>query len=375
MASNKPLVDRTEAVYRQLRSLRRRFRVGGWLAMIVLGAILGYLLFALPLGYGWISEFRNPELIVSVVSQMADQQIPAVRRMAEDQVNQNASVWAEQASEQVLAQVAPMRKQIESLALQKSEEAIAKIDVLGEKKFRELLEQNRETVQTAIEQLKNDEDISEGAVIALQEAVEREFQIGADSQVDALVAIVSDINANMDQLASNEKLTREQKAERRVLTLMRRIHSDRFGDMTAEDIADAIPLDVVANYAEEQEAKELKKDLKKASAEVAEMAPVKDEAAEKPAAKPEEKAADKPKEEAKAEEKPAAKPEEKAKAEEKPAAKPEEKAKAEEKPAAKPEEKAKAEEKPAAKPEEKAKDAPAKEDKPAEKPEEKKDAS
>lgn len=389
MASTQTLADRTEAVYRELRSMRRRFSLGAWITLIVGGLLLLLVVGYFSYGYSEISSFRDPELIVSLVGDMADQQIPALKKMAEDQVNQNATVWAEQASQQVLAQVEPLRKHIESLALQKSDEAIAKIDVVGEKKFREMLEQNRETVQNAINQLKNNEEISEGAVIALKEAVEKEFQIDSDSQVDALVTIVSDVNANMEKLAAGEDLTREQRAERRVLMLARRIHVDRFGDMKLEHISETMP--VVNELVEDFETKRLQKEAKEASANVPEAEAFEMVAAEetvattpkeKEEAATEEKASDKPKEEAK----PAEKPEEtkKAAAEEKPADKPKEEAKATEKPedtSAKESKPAKkAEEKPDDKPKEEAKsaekkeDMPAEEDKPAEETEEKKDA-
>ncbi len=355
MASNQPLVDRTEAVYRELRSMRLRFRLGAWITLIVGGLLLMLVTVYFSYGYSEVSSFRDPELIVSLVGDMADQQIPTMRKLAQDQVDQNATAWAEMASEQVLTQVGPIREQIETLALQQSDEAIAKINVIGEKKFREILAQNRDTVQDAIDQLKDNQDVSEGAVIALQEAIEKEFLIDADSQVDALVTIVSDTNANMEELVTGENLSREQRAERRVLMLARRLHVDRFGDMSVKDISDSIAPSVVGDLVEEAETQRLRNQAEEASADAAdEMAAVDTAVAEKPEEK----------KEAPAEEKPADKPKEEAK----PAEKADAPAK-EAKPAAKPEEKkeAPAKEKPA--------DEPKEEAKPAEKPEEKKEAS
>ena len=382
MASNQPLVDRTEAVYRELRSMRRRFRLGAWTTLIVGGLLLVLVTFYFSYGYSEVSSFRDPELLVSLVGDMAEQQIPAMRKMAQEQVDQNADAWAEMASKQVLAQIGPARKQIESLALQKSDEAIAKINVIGEKKFREILAQNRDTVQNAIDQIKADEEVSDGVVLALQEAIEKEFKIDADSQVDALVTIVSDINANMEELVAGENLTREQRAERRVLMLARRIHVERFGDMSAEDFAGTVP--VVNELVEDFETKRLRSQAKEASADAAAEMPATPKEEAKPAEKVEAPAKeDKPAEKAEekkedpAEEKPADKPKEEAK----PAEKAEAPAK-EDKPEVKAEEKKKApaEDKPADKPKEETKpaekpDTPAKEDKPAEKPEEKKEAS
>jgi hypothetical protein len=388
MSSNQSLADRTEAVYRELRSLRRRFRVGAWITLIVGGLLLLLVATYFYIGYREISSFRDPELIVSLVGDMVDQQIPALRQTAEDQVKANAPVWAEQASQQVLAAIPPLRQQVETLALQKSDELINKINTVGEEQFRRVLDQNRATVQNAIDQLKRDEEISEGIVIALQEAVEREFQIDADNQAAALVAVVSDMNANMEKLVAGEDLTRQQKAERRALMLAKRFHADRLGGMTVNDLSGSLP--VLNNMVQEMEQKQLRKDqaevAKEAGDQLVEVVKTKGQNGEeseekKEAAAEEEKPADKPEEAAK----PADKPEEKKEAtaeEKKPADKPEEAAK----PADKPEEKKEAaaeEKKPADKPEEAAKPADkpeekkeaAAEEKPADKPEEKKNES
>jgi hypothetical protein len=244
-------------------------------------------------------------------------------------VNTNASTWAEQASKQVLAEIPPARKQIEQAALTQADKMIAQIDVLGEKQFRKIVDENRATVQQAIDQLKNDEEISEEVVQGLQLALEKELQIDAASQGDAVRTIVSDLREAIEKLHAGENLSAEQQAERRVLMLARRWQMETIGDVNYKEL----DLSVVKELAGEHENKRLRK-------ETAELGVDSSDASAAPA-NPDAK----PAEEMKVEAKPAAKPEEK-KAEEKPADKPEE--------AAKPEKKeAPAEEKPAAKPEEK----------------------
>ena len=396
MSSNKSLTDRTEAVYRELRSMRWRFRLSAWITLIVGGLLLLLVAFYFSFGYSKISELKDPELIVSLIGQMADDQIPILRQNIESQVEQNASTWAQQASDQVLGAIPRVREEIEKLALQQSNEVIARINMVGEEKFREILNQNRDAVQTTIDELKKGETAPDDTMLILQHALEKEMQIDAKNQAEALRVMVTDLNASMEKLQAGEDLNREQRAERRALMLARRLQMRHLGDFKAEEIAGALPM--VGDIAEDFEARRLKKEAKEVSATAVSdpEAPAKatdkeaskkpeakqDKAAEdKPAAKPEEaaKPAPKPEEKAKAEEKSAAKPEEAAKpadkpeekkeaaAEEKPADKPEEKAA---KPADKPEEKKKAaaEEKPADKPEEKAA-------KPADKPEEKKEAA
>ena len=130
------------------------------------------------IGYHEISAFRDPELIVSLVGDMVDQQIPTLRQAAEDQVKTTPLLGrtGQRAGDCLYS---ALREQIKIAALQKSDELIAKIDTLGEQRFRRILNENRQTVQDAINQLKNDQEISEGVVLALQKAIEKEFQIDA----------------------------------------------------------------------------------------------------------------------------------------------------------------------------------------------------
>ncbi len=369
MSSSKSLPERIEGVYRELRSMRRRFRLSAWITLIVGGLLLLLVGFYFAYGYSKISELRDPELIVSLVGQMVDDQIPAIRQNLEAQVEQNATTWAEQASQQLLAQISPLREQIEALALDQSDAVIAQVDMVGEEKFREILNQNRADVQKAIDDLKKGEAAPDALMLTIQLAIEKELQIDSENQAEVIRAFVTELNASMERLQKDEGLNREQKAERRALMLARRLQLMHIGDFTAEDIAAAMP--AVTQMAEQMESQRLKAQAKEtsvtASGAPAETvaAPVKPEEKKEPAA--EEKPADKPEEakpeEAKPEE---AKPEEAKPEEAKPEeTKPEETKPEEAKPADMPEEKkeAAAEEKPADKPEEAAK--------PAEKPEEK----
>ena len=312
MSSTKSLPDRTDAIYRELKSMRRHFQIGSWITLIVGGLLLLLMAGYFAYGYSKISELKDPEMIVALVGQTVDDQIPVVRQRLEDEVKNNATTWAEQASQQVLDGIPPARRQIEQLALQQSDRVIAEIDVVGEKQFRRILNENRSIMQSAIQDLKNDKDVSDEVLLALQVAIEKELQIDANSQADAVLTIVSDLNKNMGELLAGENLTREQKAERRVLMLAKRLQMETFGEVTLDDLA--LP-PVVGEMVKEREQKRMKKEAAK---------PVEKKAApaeKKPAAKPKEAAKPAPKSKEAA--KPAAKPEEAAK----PAAKPKEAAK------------------------------------------------
>ncbi len=362
MSSTNSLPERAAAAGRQLRSLRRRFRAGSWITLIVGGLLLLLVAGYFTYGYRELASLRDPELIVSLVGDVVDQQIPLLRSRLENEVKTNAPVWAEQASQQAIAAIPPLRQNLEQLALQKSDELIAKIDMVGEQQFRRIIDANRATMRQAIQQLKDDDKVGDDVLLALQQALEKELQIDAKSQAGALLIMVSDLNQNMKRLRANEGLTHEQQMERRVLMLARRLQMKHLGDVKLEELS----LPAVHEIVGDMERKKLKQEMEQKAAKSGETpAAATGEPTPKAETPAEKKPADRAAEAAKPAEavKPAeAKPAEAKPAEAKPAeAKPAEAKPAEAKPAeAKPAEAAKPSEKPSPPAEEKAASQPVK---------------
>ncbi len=262
MSSTNSLPERAAAVGRQLRSLRRRFRAGSWITLIVGGLLLLLVAGYFTYGYRELASLRDPELIVSLVGDAVDQQIPLLRSRLENEVKTNAPVWAEQASQQAIAAIPPLRQNLEQLALQKSDELIAKIDMVGEQQFRRIIDANRATMRQAIQQLKDDDKVGDDVLLALQQALEKELQIDAKSQAGALLIMVSDLNQNMKRLRANEGLTHEQQMERRVLMLARRLQMKHLGDVKLEELS----LPAVHEIVGDMERKKLKQEMEQKAA-------------------------------------------------------------------------------------------------------------
>ena len=262
MSSTNSLPERAAAVGRQLRSLRRRFRAGSWITLIVGGLLLLLVAGYFTYGYCELASLRDPELIVSLVGDTVDQQIPLLRSRLENEVKTNAPAWAEQASQQVIAGIPPLRQSLEQLALQKSDELIAKMDMVGEQQFRRIIDTNRATMRRAIQQLKDDDKVGEDVLLTLQQALEKELQIDAKSQAGALLIMVSDLNGNMKRLRANQGLTHEQQMERRVLMLARRLQMRHLGDVKLEELS----LPAVHEIVGDMERKRLKQETEQAAA-------------------------------------------------------------------------------------------------------------
>ena len=255
MSSSKKPEERIDAAQRNLKSLRRRFQFGTWMTVIIGFGLLALVSFYFYYGYKEISDLKDPELIVSLVGDTVDSQIPQLATMAKDQVDTNATVWAEQASQQALAQLPTLREWLEQAACKQADRGIKELDVVGEEKFRELLRNNRDTVARAIQDVKDDDEVSDGVVVLLEEALEKELGLGLQEQADVLFTLLNDMGENMELLQEGENLSDEQKAELRVLMLARRWQQETFGDVRFAPLE----LKPVETLVEEMERERLKK--------------------------------------------------------------------------------------------------------------------
>jgi len=245
MSPAKNPIERLEATHRQLKAMRRRFQRSTWITAIIgfglLALVAGYFAY----GYTEISDFRNPDLLVALVGDAVDQAIPEIRRTVEAEVNNNAPVWAEQVSQQVVATIPTGRQKLEDYACEQADTIIEQLDVMGEKEFRRLLAENRPAVEEAIRQLKEDQELSDDIVLALEAALEKELKIGMEDQAALLLAVIKELNKKMKALQAGEDLDEEQQAERRALMLARRMQVERFGDVGLEDLAPQAVTDAV----------------------------------------------------------------------------------------------------------------------------------
>ena len=228
--------EQVETVRQQLRKLRRRIRIGSWMTTIVGLALLCLVAFYFIYGYLEISTLKDPERLVALVGQTIDQSIPEVRKRLQQEVDNNAESWAQLASERALEAAPAAREKLEEYICKGTDLLIDKLEVVGEQEFRRMLGENRATLEKALKELKDEDEISQGTVVLLEEAMEKELQLSMQDQAQAMFAMVSDVNAGMKNLAENEDLNEVQQCERRVLMLARRLQLHYFGDVRIEDL-------------------------------------------------------------------------------------------------------------------------------------------
>jgi len=216
--------ERVEQILYELEASQRRSNqstlVLGVLSFLVIGTYFYFV-------YGRINEHLQPVAIVDLAQAALEDRWPETRDAIESRIKDSAPDWASQLSAQALAAIPQARTYLTDYALQKSDELAEDAIHLSEDQFREYVRKYRSEFQEAFRDLAKSPSAAEGRLKELRDHFEAEMDVDFDSQVATLLQTVEKMNEKMVTLKSNQDLTAEQKLERKVLMLARRLQADQ----------------------------------------------------------------------------------------------------------------------------------------------------
>jgi hypothetical protein len=289
--SSNTLADRLDTAQTKLTKLQRKLNRGTIITAVVAALLLALMAGYFYFGYREISELLEPETLVAFGTQMVDDQIPEVRRNVQGQVQENAPVWAEQLSTQVVDSMPSIRKSLEDYVLGQTENVVQQLSGVTETEFRKFLQQDRDTMQDVLNELSASDEISEDTLAALETAMDQALQANTQEQADLVLGTLTELRGKVDKLATGRGLNDEEALERQVLMVARRLQLDEGG---GEQFLDSIPAELIAEPEPQLAAATAPQEEAKSD-----PAPAQDEPAPEP--KAEEKSDSEPKKDKKAE--------------------------------------------------------------------------
>jgi len=148
------LNKRLDSALAELETQRHRVKRSSIISVCIGGALLALLTAYFTVGYVKILEFVNrPEEAVALVGQTLEDMLPDARQQLETMIVEDASEWAEMASEELLASAPDIREQLEGLIFDQTEVLVEKLSGFTEEKFKEFLEDQRPLFESTIRQL------------------------------------------------------------------------------------------------------------------------------------------------------------------------------------------------------------------------------
>ena len=103
-----------------------------------------------------------------------------------------------------------MRKSIEDYSLGRTKEIVNELTTLSETEFKKILTDNPETIQLAIKDLTDNENVSEDVMNAVETALESEMEYSIKEQSTELLSVLKLMKQRLDRLQTNKQLTEEE---------------------------------------------------------------------------------------------------------------------------------------------------------------------
>jgi len=234
VATLRKQVDR---VRDELASERRRMAratvftvIVALLALCAAGAYFSY-------GYKLFVEVTEPEKVVDVAEGLIDEKLPEARNTLEEQIIKSAPQWAEGLSKQAQDGLPEMRAKLSDRFIQEAEKATREAEILSEEHFRKYLRDNKPRLEQVLKDLANNPDLAEDSLLQIEVPLEKE--LGAQMNLDAreVCKDVASVRKNLERLTNEKGLSAEQRVERRVWMLARRLQLEGMGESSTRSSA------------------------------------------------------------------------------------------------------------------------------------------
>lgn len=194
-------------------------------AIVLFAVFLGYFIY----GYNQFRDITEPNKLMDAAEAIVGENIKEVRKTVETEVENNADVWAEQLSEQALAQIPQWKDNLEEFVKKQIGEKISESVDRVEPKFDELINKENETLKKAFASLKEDDDISEEIIAIITKEVDERLKTSVQADSESVLNNMIQLKAKMRKLKSGQNLSEEEALERNILQTIRLIQSQNKG--------------------------------------------------------------------------------------------------------------------------------------------------
>src|SRR5262249_15386952 len=243
-SNSPPASERVAAMQKKLDQLRddvarergRTSRATIFTAVVAVIALLlvcGYFVY----GYKLFAEVTEPEKVVDVAEGLLDEKLPEARTALEDQIIKSAPQWAAGLSKQAQDGLPDARKRLTDRFVEEAEKASNEANILTEEHYRKFLRSNKPMLEEALNELAKSPELAEETLRKIELPLENE--LSGDMKIDAkeVCRDIVSVRTNLQRLSEGKGLTPEQKVERRVWMLARRLHSEGLGESPSESQA------------------------------------------------------------------------------------------------------------------------------------------
>lgn len=170
----------------------------------------------------------DPERLVDAVVSVVRSEYPPVRRKVVERVQARAPAIGEYVSREVVLESSPdFRRWLEQATEEQIPELFQLLTEASRERFRAFLEENRSTIEQALEELHEAPERFQATVLSLEESLESTLAIDLERQAQEALRVHRRLNDRLSGLAQGDYLTPRELMERRILRLTKTLADGR----------------------------------------------------------------------------------------------------------------------------------------------------
>jgi hypothetical protein len=175
------------------------------------------------IGYQYyrFTQVSSPEAIVSLAEEQIKENYQEIRVDLQEQLVSSAPELAETISEKAVKKLPEARKDLMQFLGRQLAVGLDRATAFSADEFREILRENRDLIEKSVTELKEFPDEAKEFVTALEKRLEKRWDVDVQKQARFVLKVLHGVNAKLERLNSNEKLTPEEMIERRIVRIIR----------------------------------------------------------------------------------------------------------------------------------------------------------
>ena len=237
---NGQLVSAQAELSKRGQGLRKSTNITVGIGAVLIVLMIGYFSY----GLSEIGKLSDPNLLLPLIQvQLEANDLPkdlddalrmlrkeglptnvgSLQKWLDDQIAENAPVIAEQFSEQAVKSADAVRLVVENYAVEQMEMLVDQGTAFTAGKFAQMVDENRVTIESAMNDLAENEKLSEATMTELIGLLEAELGTDIQDQAGLVLGTLKALNAKLERLAKADDLNAEEQAEKAALMIARRL--------------------------------------------------------------------------------------------------------------------------------------------------------
>lgn len=236
-ASTEDLPQRIDRLQAQLAEWKRSSQRSSKVLLVLGFGSIALLTFYFAYAYREFNAFLQPEVIVNLVQDFGNTQLPVAREQLEAEIKRNAPTIAEGLSKQAQSSMPLAREKLAEYIVSQLDDLARETMNITDEQFRHYLRENRPTLEKAFTAMGKGPEEAEAELAEVRKSFETMLEGDTVWHSREMLRTLTDMNEKLAYLAANRELTPEEQLERRVLMLARGLQKQHMNDVAANSSA------------------------------------------------------------------------------------------------------------------------------------------